>query len=86
MALSFGRMLLYLLGAILVVVGISMFFFETGLDRWVPTTLLIAGIVLVLGLSVMGFANSAPETRRTTYIDDDVHPARRGDGDVIIKK
>jgi hypothetical protein len=75
-------MLMYLLGAILVVVGIAMFFFETGLNRWVPTTLLIAGIILVLGLSVMGFANNAPEARRT-YVEDDVP---RRDGDVIIRK
>lgn len=60
MGLSAGRALLYFLGVILVIGALAMFFFETGLDRWVPVGLLAAGVLLIIGLAVMSFADSAP--------------------------
>lgn len=75
MALSLGRMLLYLVGIALVVGALVMFFFYAGLNRWVPITMLVAGILLVIGLAVMGFADNAPSERHevieepgTTYV------------------
>ena len=84
MAMSAGRGIMYLLGIILVVAALAMFFFESGLNRWVPVGLLAAGVLLIIGLAVMSFANTAPEERpvRRTY-DDTTH----GDGgDVTVVK
>jgi hypothetical protein len=83
MAMSAGRSILYLLGIVLVVGALAMFFFQSGLNRWVPVGLLAAGVLLIIGLAVMSFANNAPEerpVRRRTY--DDAH----GDGDVTVVK
>jgi hypothetical protein len=63
MAVSAGRAILYFLGVILVIAALAMFFFQTGLDRWVPVGLLAAGVLLIIGLAVMSFADSAPEDR-----------------------
>ena len=85
MAMSAGRGILYLLGVILVVAALAMFFFQTGLNRWVPVGLLAAGVLLIIGLAVMSFANTAPEephTHRRTYDD-----TTSDSGDVtVIKK
>lgn len=63
MGLSAGRAILYFLGVILVIAALAMFFFETGLQRWVPVGLLAAGVLLIIGLAVMSFADNAPEER-----------------------
>ena len=83
MAMSASRAVMYFLGVILVVVALAMFFFQTNLDRWVPVGLLAAGVLLIIGLAVMSFADSAPpeHTRRDTHHhhDDD-------GGDVTVVK
>lgn len=76
MAMSPARMLLYFFGILLVVMSIGIFFFQTGLDEWVPVSLLVAGILLIIGLAVMGFADNAPSERvgghsRGHHDDDD---------------
>ena len=84
MAMSAGRSILYLLGILLVIAALAMFFFESGLNRWVPVGLLAAGVLLIIGLAVMSFANTAPEERHTharTY--DDTHGEG---GDVTVVK
>ena len=75
MALSPSRALLYFLGIILVVGALSIFFFQTGLDRWIPTSLLAAGILLIIGLSVMSFADSSPGEH------EHHHGSHHGDGE-----
>jgi len=60
MALGAGRAILYFLGIILVIAALAVFFFETGLNRWVPVSLLAAGVLLIIGLAVMSFAEDAP--------------------------
>ena len=55
-----GRAILYFLGVILVVAALLMFFFQAGLNRWVPVGLLAAGVLLIIGLAVMSFADTAP--------------------------
>lgn len=80
--MSPARMLLYFFGIILVIAAISIFFFQTGLQRWVPVSLLAAGILLIVGLAVMGFADNAPNERvghSHSHHDDD-------GGDVTIVK
>jgi hypothetical protein len=83
MAVSAGRAILYFLGIILVIAALAIFFFQTGLDRWVPVSLLAAGVLLIIGLAVMSFADSAPEDRSYrrggTHHDDD-------GGDVTVVK
>ena len=81
MAVSAGRAILYFLGVILVIAALAMFFFQTGLDRWVPVGLLAAGVLLIIGLAVMSFADSAPEDRsyRRGHDHDD-------GGDVTVVK
>ncbi len=82
MAVSAGRAILYFLGVILVIAALAMFFFQTGLDRWVPVGLLAAGVLLIIGLAVMSFADSAPEDRSYRghgHRDDD-------GGDVTVVK
>ena len=72
MAVSAGRAILYFLGVILVIAALAMFFFQTGLDRWVPVGLLAAGVLLIIGLAVMSFADNAPnEGHRHGHHDDD---------------
>ena len=72
MAVSASRMIMYLLGAGLVVLAVVMFFFAGNLDRWIPVSMLIAGILLILGLAVMGFADNAPSDRHVVErrVDD----------------
>ena len=81
MAVSAGRAILYFLGVILVIAALMMFFFQTGLDRWVPIGLLAAGVLLIIGLAVMSFADSAPAERTHRNVghghDDD-------EGDVTV--
>ena len=73
MAVSAGRAILYFLGVILVIAALAMFFFQTGLDRWVPVGLLAAGVLLIIGLAVMSFADNAPNEghRHSGHHDDD---------------
>jgi hypothetical protein len=80
-ALSASRAILYFLGIILVVGALAIFFFSTGLDRWVPVSLLAAGVLLIIGLAVMSFADNSPG-------DGHTHTTRGHDdgGDVTVVK
>lgn len=81
--MSAGRGILYLLGVVLVVGALAMFFFQTGLNRWVPVGLLAAGVLLIIGLAVMSFANTAPEEPRVRRTYDDT---ASDTGDVTVVK
>jgi multisubunit Na+/H+ antiporter MnhB subunit len=83
MALSAGRMMMYFLGVILVVLALGIFFFSTGLDRWVPVSLLAAGVLLIIGLAVMSFADSAPPEHSHTSSHGHGHGDEEG-GDVTV--
>jgi hypothetical protein len=83
MALSAGRAILYFLGVILVIAALAMFFVETGLDQWVPVGILAAGVLLIIGLAVMSFADNAPEER--TYRGGHGHDDEGGDVTVVKK-
>jgi hypothetical protein len=58
-----GRAGLYFIGVLLVVGALMMFFFQAGLNRWVPVGMLAAGVLLIIGLAVMSFADTAPPER-----------------------
>jgi uncharacterized membrane protein len=81
--MSASRTMLYFLGIVLVIVAISVFFFTAGLNRWIPVSMLAAGILLIIGLSVMGFAEDAPE-RSHGHVDE--HGTHSDGGDVTIVK
>ena len=84
MALSASRAILYFLGIVLVIAALAIFFFQTGLDRWVPVSLLAAGVLLIIGLAVMSFADSAPgdgHHHGTTHGHNEGHG---DDGDVTV--
>lgn len=80
--MSASRTLLYFLGIVLVVIAVAVFFFAADLNRWVPVSMLAAGILLIIGLSVMGFAEDAPE-RRHGHVDE--HHGDGGDVTVVKK-
>lgn len=71
MAMSASRTVLYFLGIALTVVAVALFFYAADLDRWIPVSMLAAGILLIIGLSVMGFAEDAPERRHGHHDDHD---------------
>ena len=84
MAVSAGRAILYFLGVILVIAALAMFFFQTGLDRWIPVGLLAAGVLLIIGLAVMSFADNAPEDR--SYHNTHGHHDDEGGDVTVVKK
>lgn len=53
------RVLLYLVGAFLLILGFWLLFFEAGLDDWVPAGVAVAGAILLLGLIVIGLSDRA---------------------------
>ncbi|MHB8633170.1 MAG: hypothetical protein ACYDBQ_04255 [Thermoplasmatota archaeon] len=73
MAMSVARVFLYAVGIALVVAALAMFYYNTNLNRWVPVSILVAGILLVIGLAVMGFAEEVPTERRENI--EEYHPA-----------
>lgn len=62
--MAIARMLLYFLGGLLLIAGIAMLFFETGLAGWIPGSIAVAGLVILVGLLVMGLSDRAPEEHR----------------------
>lgn len=86
MAVSAGRAILYFLGVILVIAALAMFFFQTGLDRWVPVGLLAAGVLLIIGLAVMSFADNAPEDRSHRAVHGGSHHDDEGGDVTVVKK
>ncbi len=63
MAVSATRFALYIVGVLLIVAALWMFLMQTGLNQWIPGTLIAAGVLLIIGLAVMSFAQESPEVR-----------------------
>lgn len=85
MGLSASRAILYFLGIFLVIAALAIFFFQTGLDRWVPVSLLAAGVLLIIGLAVMSFADSAPAEHTHRNVGHGGHGDDDGDVTVVNK-
>jgi hypothetical protein len=85
MAVSAGRAILYFFGIVLVIAALAIFFFQTGLDRWVPVSLLAAGVLLIIGLAVMSFADSAPSDGHHGHVSGGHHDEDGGDVTVVKK-
>ncbi|MHB8605388.1 MAG: hypothetical protein ACYDCK_09040 [Thermoplasmatota archaeon] len=75
MASSPTRALLWFVGVAVVIVGIWMLFFQTDLQRWIPMTVLTAGVIIFVGVAVMTFADRSPTTSETVI--EEPAPARR---------
>lgn len=74
--MGIARMVFYLLGGLLLIIGLGMLFFATGLDAWIPGSIVVAGLIIILGLLVMGMSDRTPEpehahTREVHHHDDD---------------
>lgn len=80
-----ARTLLYVLGAVLMIVGIGMLFFETGLDAWVPAGVALAGLIILVGLLIVGLSERAPEgpPREERVVE---RPRERREGDVVVRR
>lgn len=69
-----ARTLLYAFGALLVIAGIVLLFFETGLAAWVPPGIAVAGLVILIGVAVMGLSERGPtERREETKVEEHHH-------------
>ena len=65
------RMVVFILGLALVLVGAWMLFFQTGLSKWVPIGIAGAGLLVLVGLLVIGFSeNATDDHKHVEYIDE----------------
>ena len=63
-----ARVVMWFLGAFLVVAALLLLYFETGLDNWIPAAIAGAGLLLIIGLLVLSFAGNAPSDT-TDHVD-----------------
>ena len=63
------RTMLYFVGAALIVAGIVMLFFQTGLAAWVPTGIAVAGLIILVGLFVMGMSDRAKSDTHVEHVE-----------------
>lgn len=75
--MGIARMLLYFLGALLVLAGLVMLFFETGLSAWVPTGIALAGLVILIGLLVLGLSDRSDVDRHERVEEHHHHDDHR---------
>jgi hypothetical protein len=68
-----ARMVVFILGIALVILGAWMLFFQAGLNKWVPIGVAGAGLLILIGLMVVGFSEEVPEERRVEHIDEHHH-------------
>jgi uncharacterized membrane protein len=57
------RVVVWVLGLALVVAAVFLLFFETGLHRFVPIGIALAGLLLIIGVAIMGAADRFRGTR-----------------------
>ncbi|HVL88484.1 MAG TPA: hypothetical protein VM681_10855 [Candidatus Thermoplasmatota archaeon] len=55
-----ARLVVYLVGLGLVILAAWMLFFMTGLERWIPYTIAIVALVLIIGVAIMSAAGRIP--------------------------
>jgi hypothetical protein len=70
--MSAANAILYVLGAALIVVGLGLLFFETGLAAWVPPGIAIAGLVIIVGMMVLGLSG-----RTDRHVEEEHHHHHR---------
>ena len=66
------RAVLYFVGIALVLGALWMFFMAAGLNRWIPIGIAIAALILIVGVSVMSFAETSPSDGRRVRGGNDV--------------
>lgn len=69
-----ARMVVFILGIALVVAGAWMLFFQAGLSRWIPLGVAGAGLLVLIGLLIVGFADSPSDrSDRTEKVEEHYH-------------
>lgn len=64
MAMSPTRTILWVFGVGLLIAGLMLIYFETGVAQWIPSTIAVAGLLIIVGLLVIGFSERAPPGER----------------------
>lgn len=67
------RLVLFILGLGLVILAGWMLFFQTGLNRWVPFGVAAAGLLMLIGLMVIGFSESARSDHDHDVVEEHHH-------------
>jgi hypothetical protein len=68
-----ARVVVFILGLALVLVGAWMLFTQTGLDRWVPIGIAAAGLLVLIGLLVIGFSESGGDHTSVEHHEERHH-------------
>lgn len=77
MGMNPARTLMYLFGGILIIVGIGMLLLWSEISAWIPTTIAVAGLVILVGLLIMAFSDQMTRGRPVDEHQD--RPAERHD-------
>lgn len=72
------RLFIWIVGVLLVIAGLMVLFFQTGISQWIPASIAGAGLLLLVGLLVVSFANRAPT--------EDAHHDDRGGSQSVHKE
>lgn len=67
--------MLYLVGLALVAAAVWMFFFQAGIDQWIPVSLAVVAILLIVGVGLMRGADVADDD--ATHHDTETVVERR---------
>jgi len=64
------RVLVWVIGLALVVVAAYMLFFQTGLNRFVPLGIAAAGLLLIIGVSIMSMSEKLPGDHEEKVVEE----------------
>ena len=72
------RAVMWIIGVCLVLAAAFIFFFATGLDRWIPFSIAAAAVILFIGLAVMSFAEKSHDSHGGGHTDVNVNEGHHG--------
>lgn len=65
-----ARFLLYLTGAAMVVAGLALMYVWGGLEAWIPVSIALALLVLIVGFLIMRLSDRAPRGQEPRHEQD----------------
>jgi CHASE2 domain-containing sensor protein len=68
-----ARMVVFVLGLALILVGAWMLFVQANLSRWIPIGIAGAGLLVLIGLLVIGFSENASSDHEVIEHVDEHH-------------
>ncbi|MHB8604091.1 MAG: hypothetical protein ACYDCK_02450 [Thermoplasmatota archaeon] len=76
------------LGIAIVLVGVYLFYFQAGIERWISIGILTAGVVLFVGFAVMAYASGSPSDdvvggRGTTVVREGAAPIVQENREIV---